>query len=146
MPVDDMLDDGQTKTGATNLPGSRLVDTVETFGQAVQMPAGNLLARIGNANHHMTILRLADTDDHIGICIAIFHRVLDQVVKHLIDLVSLAIHDKPRCVMRAAVIQNNTHVVLVGARFQAGNDRAHNLHQRHPCIGDDMLIHLNTGQ
>ena len=144
MPVDDMFDDRQPQPGAANLPGSCLVNAIETFGQAVNVFFGDWFAAVANSDTNMPVLNGADSYGDVRLRKAIFDRIVDEIVKHLVNLVRKALHHQPRATLRPPVIQNDFHVVPAGACLKAGNYRAQNLHHQDGFIGDVMFVDLDT--
>ena len=99
VPIEDVLDDGEPKTGAALLPARRHVDPVEPLGQARQMlgrDAGPIIdhgdgVAPGLAAERGDVLGL---DLHMAAALAVFERVLHQVLEHLKQLVAIAAHDR----------------------------------------------------
>ena len=61
--LDDMLDDGETESGAAEIARARLVDPVEPFGESRQIFFRNSRAAIRDDDLHLT--RLAITDSRL---------------------------------------------------------------------------------
>ena len=85
MPVDDMFDDRQPQPGAANLPGSCLVNAIETFGQAVNVFFGDWFATVANSDTNMPALNGADSYGDVRLRKAIFDRIVELNSNRVVD-------------------------------------------------------------
>src|SRR5579883_3649726 len=95
--IDNMFNDREPEAGATELPGAGRVDPVEALGQPRNMLAEDALAVIADRDQRGGRARKPPGRDagahlHGGSGPAVFDRVVDQVLEHLVELVGVARH------------------------------------------------------
>ena len=104
------------------------------------------LASVGHTDPHMTCFPSRNMDVDIGALETILDSVFDQVVKHLVDFVRKAVHNRTAWPAGPVVNQNDTHLAARGAALEAGNNGFHDVEQRHPFVRNDMLVDLDPRQ
>src|SRR3546814_9568367 len=81
----DVLDDREAEAGATDRAAARLIDAVETFGQAGQMFGCDAVALVADRQPHpVSLAHQLDRDRRSRM--AIFHGVRNDVVRELPEL------------------------------------------------------------
>ena len=79
MPVQDVLDDGQTEPGSAHFARPRGIDAIEPFGQTRQMLARDPRTLIAHADRNPPVVAAAG-NNHRGSAFAVFKGVVDQVL------------------------------------------------------------------
>ncbi len=83
-----MLDDSQTKAGATRFTRATTVDSIETLGKARDMVRFNTVSSIGHTETYFTPAH-SPTQGDIAILGGITHRIADQIAESATQFVGV---------------------------------------------------------